>query len=387
MEPISLIYVDENNHNKFYTLRDLENGSFKAEWGRVGSAGQSAEFPLSQWEAKLRDKLRKGYVEITKTSPSSPSGPNVKIPDPQVQGLIKTLILAAKTAVEASYQVAAGEVTPEQTAGAQALLNQAWGLLKEGRAPREALNSLLKDLYRVIPRRMPDTRKYFLQEDSPPDFALKLLQAEQNLLDTLESQIKKYPEEITLQALGLDILPASQDDKKRIAQQTDFKVARQKIFRVSNKITEKAFKTETPPKLLYHGTRNSNWLSVLQKGLIIRPAGVQTTGSMFGDAIYFASRARKSLGYTSLKGSYWASGTAQTGYLALFEVNTGKEWNLLQNQPWQNWMTKLNAQEVTRQGYDSVFAKGGADLKNDEYVIYDASRCTIRYLIEINKVN
>ena len=27
--------------------------------------------------------------------------------------------------------------------------------------------------------------------------------------------------------------------------------------------------------------------------------------------------------------------------------------------------------------------QGGADLRNDEYIIYDSSRCTIRYLIEI----
>ena len=104
---------------------------------------------------------------------------------------------------------------------------------------------------------------------------------------------------------------------------------------------------------------------------------------MFGDGIYFANRARKSLGYTSLKGSYWASGLESVGYLAVFEVNTGKEWNLLKGQRYQGWMSGIDAARLRREGYDTVYAKGGADLRNDEYVIYDSSRCTIRYLIEV----
>jgi len=32
-----------------------------------------------------------------------------------------------------------------------------------------------------------------------------------------------------------------------------------------------------------------------------------------------------------------------------------------------------------------VFAKGGADLRNDEYIVYENNRCTIKYLIELTK--
>ena len=46
-------------------------------------------------------------------------------------------------------------------------------------------------------------------------------------------------------------------------------------------------------------------------------------------------------------------------------------------------MTRLTQQQVSQEGYDTVFAQGGADLRNDEYIIYDSSRCTIRYLIEL----
>ena len=232
---------------------------------------------------------------------------------------------------------------------------------------------------------MTDTRKYFLQQTYQDAFVTELLQAEQNLLDTLASQTKTKPAKITLDTLGLEITPASQKDRDLIAKKTDFKVSTNRIFKVTNKATEQAFKKGRKTKLLYHGTRNCNWMAVLQQGLKIRPQGVQTTGSMFGDAIYFANKARKSIGYTSLRGSYWAGGSESVGYLAVFEVNTGKEWNLLSNQRHKNWMMSIDQKRVNQEGFDTVFAKGGADLLNDEYVIYDESRCTIRYLIEIKK--
>lgn len=38
---------------------------------------------------------------------------------------------------------------------------------------------------------------------------------------------------------------------------------------------------------------------------------------------------------------------------------------------------------VKENGYDSVFAKGGADLRNNEYIVYRPEQCTVSHLIEI----
>jgi poly [ADP-ribose] polymerase len=384
MDQMNLIFVDENNHNKFYNMTELGNGKFKAEWGRVGSKGQSMEYWMSVWDEKLHSKLSKGYIEIAKSTPVRNTAA-LKIDNPQVKELMNFLMKAAKSTLEASYQVSAGEVTQSQIDEAQNLIDRASRLLNTGRHSQESMNAILKDLYRVIPRRMTDTRRYFLRDDYQVPFAMELLQAEQSLLDTLETQSKGKSQKLTLDSLGLDIQIASQADRDLIAAKTDFNIAGQRIFKVTNQKTEAAFKTGKKTRLLYHGTRNSNWLSVLQKGLKIRPTGIQTTGSMFGNAIYFANRTRKSLGYTSLRGSYWASGSESVGYLAVFEVNTGKEWQLLKSQRYQSWMSRIDAGRVKSEGCDTVYAKGGADLKNDEFVIYDSSRCTIRYLIEVKK--
>ena len=63
-------------------------------------------------------------------------------------------------------------------------------------------------------------------------------------------------------------------------------------------------------KLLWHGSRNENWMSIISNGLILNPNAV-ITGKMFGQGIYFAPKSRKSFGYTSYDGSYWARGNSK----------------------------------------------------------------------------
>jgi hypothetical protein len=46
-------------------------------------------------------------------------------------------------------------------------------------------------------------------------------------------------------------------------------------------------------------------------------------------------------------------------------------------------MSSINQARVNKEGYDTVFCRGGVDLRNDEHVIYDSSRCKIKYLIEL----
>jgi len=99
---------------------------------------------------------------------------------------------------------------------------------------------------------------------------------------------------------------------------------------------------------------------------------------MFGDGIYGADKAQKSIGYTSLSGSYWARGSAATAFLALFDFHVGNQKHVTRS----NY--GLNKKNLVADGFDSVFAEGGADLRNNEYIIYDISQATIRYIVEIS---
>jgi len=130
----------------------------------------------------------------------------------------------------------------------------------------------------------------------------------------------------------------------------------------------------------WHGSRNQNWYFILQKGLLIRPSGAVHTGSMFGDAAYFANKATKSMGYSSVRGSYWAGGNSDSGYLAIYAVDTGYQKHIYKH---DSSCYSLSNAVLDKEGYDSVYAHGGADLRNDEFTIYDTTKCTIQFLVEL----
>jgi len=263
---------------------------------------------------------------------------------------VKFLQDSAKATIKENYTVAIADVTKKQIDVAQQIVNDLAALAKE-----------------------------------PLDV---FIINEQSLLDTLTGQvdtntISDASDKLSLDSFGLKIEVASDIDRKRISDETDFQVTNQKIFKVTNEKTEKNF-DNSKVSLFFHGSRNENWWNILQVGLKIKPANVITTGSMFGQGIYFADKCKKSIGYTSLKGTRWANGTSTKAYLAIFEVNLGKKWNVMGAKgKWESWMSSLTKTKVNQSNCDSVFAKGGIDLINNEYIVYEESRCTIKYLIEL----
>lgn len=384
-----LVCVTANNNNKFYNMEDLNNGTFKVCYGRVGASETVLTYPISDWNKKYNEKIKKGYVDITESLSQEIKKAGLQIEDPDVKDLISFLMSCAKQSIKSTYETSLDSVSDIQINKVQDILD---GLSQNTNLTLLEINDKLRDIYTTIPRKMQDTRNFFLNNNTfTPQHILNLLQEEQKRLDTLKSQVKlnnlsKNVDAITLETLGFDCRLATQEERDFIAKNTDFRVHNQRIFRITNNETEKIFNPNNlKTKLFYHGSRNENFLSIIQTGLKIRPKGVATTGSMFGDGIYFANKARKSIGYTSLKGSYWASGNSNKAYLAIFEVATGKEWPVLSNSSWQCWMGRITKQQCNDGGYDSVFAQGGADLRNDEYIIYDNTQCTIKYLIELTE--
>lgn len=386
---IKLICVTANNNNKYYYMEDLHNGNFKVSYGRVGGSETILTYPISLWDKKYNEKLKKGYIDVTEKITTVKKTGELDISDPDVKDLISFLMSEAKQSIKRDYQISAESVTQEQLNEVQNIIDLLSSKIKDEKMiSKDIINNYLKEIYSIIPRKMTDTRNFFLNSVNIP-FLTELLQSEQSRLDTLKSQVninQVASNGITLEELGFTCDLASEEDKDMIRKNTDFKLTNHRVFKISNKETESVFNpNHLKTKLLYHGSRNENFLSILQTGLKIRPKGVQTTGSMFGDGIYAANKARKSIGYTSLRGSYWASGHSNRAYLAIFEFATGKEWNLLDSQSWSGWMSRIDESQVKSKGCDSVFAKGGVDLRNDEYVVYNSNQCTIRYLIELKE--
>lgn len=56
---VKMVMVTELNNNKYYNLFEQNDGTFKVEYGRVDSTTQHASYPMSQWDTKYREKLKK----------------------------------------------------------------------------------------------------------------------------------------------------------------------------------------------------------------------------------------------------------------------------------------------------------------------------------------
>ena len=410
-----------DNSNKVYIMEELSDGRIKCEYGRVGKSMTTEYKPSSKWDSVLKQKLSKtkGYTDVTELTVTTEvvhTSTNTDdrleaIKDSVVKALVEQLMSYANKSIQRNYKVTQEAVSEKQVEAAQEVLNSISSLIKIGVNIKD-VNDLLIKLYTVIPRKMDNVKNHLMSEikdKNSLEEAQRLLNNEQSTLDTMAGQVqlikqqKEAAEEAAkeaegkkktkksysiLDSMGLTIEVENDKDTLDLIKKLMGPNANQmkKVFKVVNIKTQSKFDThmknvEVKKKRLYwHGSRNENWFNILQTGLLIRPSGAVHTGSMFGDGIYFADKAQKSIGYTSLRGSYWAHGGDNKAYLALFDVHLGKQKEILHH---TSSCYSLSKKVLDKEGYDSVFAKGGADLRNNEYIVYNPAQCTVSHLIEI----
>jgi len=407
---VKLTMTSENNNNKYYNMTELGDGTFEAHYGRVGATGVREIYPMSSWDKKYKEKLKgkkdengvlQPYRDITdllSVEKTDDTGAKAEDQAPVFQGmsreamaLIDFLQSCAKGVVKQNYTVKVADVTQKQVDAAQAIVDQL-AALSQGAYDEKAVNKVLLDLYNTIPRKMSDTRKFLLQAGEAKDRLQKMIAAEQDLLDAMAGQVQTAGSTTktdtgTVTKLDITIRAATQDEIAELKKTTDLDFTKVgSVYRVENERTRKAFDAipETKVVMRFHGSRNENYWNIINGGIKIKPAGAIQTGSMLGQGAYWADRARKSIGYTSIRGSYWASGTSGKAYLGIFEVKLGKEWDLIgPGKRYESWMSGLNKAKVNDKGFDSIYAKGGADLVNSEWVTFEENRSTIKYLIEL----
>lgn len=150
-------------------------------------------------------------------------------------------------------------------------------------------------------------------------------------------------------------------------------------------------------QLLIHGSRLSNWVSIVKLGLLLDPSklGVHIAGKMFGYGIYFANSFSKSAQYCGAN----LRGTTRIA-LALAEVALGSE---LEKKTSDYYVSKTSLEKT---GHQSCWGKGnmtpseysdldgmkvptgalissncGSVLRYDEKIIYDSDQYRFRYLV------
>lgn len=400
IKPRYLVMVTASaNNNKYY--KQIPHGdSWTAEYGRVGSSPQRREYPMSQWNSKYNEKIRKGYVDqsdlvedlIRVEKPKKSEYREIE--NKAIAEIVERLQAMARKAISDNYTISSNKVTHAMVDEAQDVLTS----LIDAKDV-DTFNETLLKLFTVIPRKMGNVKDYLAEKSD--DFS-RIIQKEQDLLDVMKGQVVQKQmidensekddiqnENTILEQLGLVFEECSTKDIAVIKDALGSCSDRfYQAWRVRNIQTQKRYDDFvrenhiTNTKLLFYGSRNENWWSIINSGLVLKPTNAVITGKMFGYGIYYAPKARKSLGYTSLDGSYWVRGNSKFGFMALMEVAYGKPYDVYS---FDRKYYDFDYQKLQQAcpGANCLHAHEGSMLRNDEIIVYKEEQCTIRYLIEL----
>ena len=380
-----VMVTPEANHNKFYQMRQINDSVFEASWGRVG-AKPSVPFtyPMRVWNSTLESKLRKGYQDQTAMHNVARHAEYKPIADPNVRSFFEEIEGYSSRVLERNYTISFDEVSTAMVSSAKYELQHI-----QDNMGIDAVNDILLKVFCILPRKMKKVEDYLVHEPAEIQTVLK---REYDLLDVMAARATKGSvtamdrSKTILEQLGLSIdlirsgSRAESQIKKFMGTESSDKFVR--AFRVRNKNTDDRFYTymkqnnysERDIHYLYHGSRNENWYGLMKTGPLLSPENVVITGKAFGRGIYFANRAKKSIGYSSLRGSYWTHGTSSKGYLAVYKV--------LYRDP---KIVQTTGQYSLKNIYphDAVFAEKGVTLVNDEIIIFREEQATLQYIIEL----
>lgn len=408
----------ESNNNKWWTGQLFDDGTVKAFWGRVGYKGDDDTWDGGDayLQKKFREKIKKGYTElktISNITSSFGSGDNnntvkdrdlqtiartqlIKSSNPILEKLIKRFVDANVHKITSNTQITYNSTTGlfATPLGIVSLagLTEARNLLAElaplVRNKNFGSNSdaLLSKYLRLIPQHL-GMGRFSTQSVIPDDNAI---QKQMNLLDSLESSYQATqtaapvvpgtlikPQEQVFK-VDLDVLTDQSErtrldryfetSKKRMHGYDNIRI--QEVFKITIHDMDREFEKNTLPiKEVFHGTNIANTLSILKCGLKISPpATAVIAGKMMGNGLYGAINSSKSMGYTF--GRWTGSSSGECGYLFICSFAMGKIYE-----------TQCSCSKP--HGYDSVWAKAGSNLHNDELVVYRNSQANIKYLLEI----
>lgn len=409
-----LILVDPlANTNRLFTMRDMGNGMFETCVERVDERFQAVDstdrkrfvrlFPMKFWDRKLEEKLAEGYVDRGTLS-SSTYKKFREIESYTIRKFWSRITDTARNAVTDHYAVQTDTVTLEMTESVQERLDRMYRIYQEADDKEAAVrecNGILVEVFQIIPRKMSVVSDFLITGISEEEFK-EVLRREQELLDVMKAQIKGgmvegNEQKTVLDALGISVRKCTQTEEEKLRgmmgnESHYFKRA----FRVKNKKTHarhKAYMQERrlerkDDHLLFHGSRTMNLYGLLTQGPCLNPNAIRT-GSLFGNATYFAKQALKSMRYTDIRinGTSYTQGKENSAYLLVYDVAYNNPLHI-------GASSKLfGVQNFTKERiapHDVVYAHPGYDmgnrrLVNDEIMSYapESGQVDIHYVIEI----
>lgn len=400
-----LIYTDlVDNNNKYWEI-DQDGTTVVTRWGRVGaSKGQSKSFSFgseaqaaSFFDKKVKEKTKKGYTkQRTVATEGGSTAVSVAVPrveiahagDKETSQLIDFLVKRNIHQIEGmtSVRMEAGRLTTPLGPVTAEGLDEAQAILIKMAKSKTGLADLANAYMRIIPRNIG------MRRVDPADlFGSKAkLEQEQATIDALRAIVidldDKAKQAVQANPVAFEtklelVTPGSPEFKhlsnlflksqNRNHQSAGLQLRR--AWKMSIAAQEAQFESNlTPIWELWHATQDVNLLSILKNGFIIpkRNQGIQITGRMFGDGVYFSDQSTKALNYA---GSFWGGSGSQRPFMILSDVAMGNPF-----------MARHAFSGGCPKGYDSTFAKAGTSVRNNEMIVYRTSQIMSRFLCEFS---
>lgn len=417
----------KNNNNKYWNVEwDETTGNTTVTYGRVGTLGVSENYnwTRSQYESKIKSKLKKRsdgtfYTEVdiiseSSITPTTASKEMVKKSAmdelagncPILKTLVKRLIeenkheLYQSTGGKIQVNIDTGAVTTELGVVSKSMIDTARNHLQlmspfvlKGDLDNDRYLENLNQYLRFIPQDVGRTRGWHTRFLTDQNSLVK----QNDLLDQLEASVDLAESSINSQLtadqpknlFNTSIKLVEDADTIKMVEKMFFstlnsqhvssKLKPVRVYEVTLNNMKEAYEKDgakmNDQRMLWHGTRAFNILSIFKNGLMIPKSGgsINITGRMFGDGIYTSDQSSKALNYSY---GYWDGGTKDSNcFMFLCDVAMGN----------YHVPTSPSA-SLHRYGYDSVWAKPGkSGIMNNEMIVYRTSQCNIRYLVEFSK--
>ncbi len=413
----------QNNNNKFWYITEFNDSTCVVQYGRVGGDGATITHSFgsqpqaaSFFDRKCREKEgdRKGYRPLQVLNGTTGAVATAKVIEqklhkvaseqiqadcPQTQALVRYLskvnvhnILSSTTMrydVDSGlFSTPCGIVTRDGIDQARKLLAQIGDFVAAKAFRKKEFAQALNDYLMLIPQKV---GRKLDPETLYPD--LEAVRRQNAILDSLDASVqavlaKSGDQEEDAPAPKLfDVrlhLVAARKEIGRIREKYHSTLQKmhaschlevKTVYEVEIASMSKPF-DEFGKKLgtvweLWHGTRASNLLSILQSGFVIPPTNApHCTGRMFGNGVYFSDQSTKSLNYAY---GYWGGGPADSNcFMFLADVAMGKFF-----------VPAGPSTRLPMPGHDSTFAKAGqSGVMNNEMIVYKTSQINPRFLIE-----
>ena len=417
----------DNNNNKFYECFLNQDGSIDAYYGREGKTRVNHHYARGEkdFDKLIDSKLREAHpykditftkVEISKDAPvpGMDKAETVKSTgDEKVDRFLDFLKESREKTIRNTYKTGfkASSVTKKLVDDLKSYIEDLKYYMDKG--DERCFNKTLEDIFTIAPRQTLYSVGTYMKGSSHLMTMEKAYEKEYDLYETLYNQYEanKLEQEKnkanagkTLpELMGVNIRAVTYKEEDEINRALKFgqdmshcyitaiRVDNPKTAEEYSKTRERRGIKDKDCKLLFHGSNNGNWLSLVKNGMILNAdrlgIAARGTGKGLGNGIYYADDIEKSLGYVF--DSYASSYGKDDGIkcIGLYEVAVGKIYES------SYYDSSLCHSSMERKKCDTAFLDGKKYKANshsghsgrNEYCVYDVGQTNIKYILMCQK--